>query len=226
MSTTYVNPDAPNPDITNAAVRSMMSSGQPTGYSTPSMGYYPGGNANPFMGASNVTSVPTNESRANVGYPMPQQPFGGYTQPTGMAPAWNPNTGIAPAWNPTTGSFNQLSMFTQQGLMSQGYQQPVSGYNGYPIGIGPENYIFEYMKNNTAPKNYWGDNYWTTPKPMDQPQIDWTQKAQPVYNPYAQCGMYGCQPQQPAPVMPPNLTFAPVPETPLDYVKKNWKNNL
>lgn len=227
---TYVNPDAPNPEITAEAVRSMMMGNQQPGYGASTMGYYPGGNVNPFTGSANVTSVPSADSRANVGYPamQPAQPFQnafcGYPQ-TAANPGWVPNAGFAPAWNPSTGAFNQLTQFTQQGLMAEGYHQPITGYNGYPIGIEPgSNYIFDYMKNNTAPKNCWGGNYWTTPKPMDQPQIDWTQKAQPAYDPYAQYGMYPNQ--QPMPVMPPNITFAPVPETPLDYVKKNWKNNL
>lgn len=223
MSTTYVNPDAPNPDITNAAVRSMlMQNNSQNGMSAYNTGYYAGGN--PFAGSQNVMSVPSADSRANVGagtYPMTQ---------TGMYNQYNPmQNGIAPPWNPGAAPFNQLSQMNAQALAGQTYQaQPVMGYSGYPIGIDPSNYIFDYMKNHTAPKNVWGENYWTTQKPIEQPPIDWTQRPQPQmmdqYAQYAQYGMSGvpCQAQQP--MLPPGFTFPQVQETWLDQAKKNWKN--
>lgn len=229
-TTTYTNPDAPNPEITNAAVRSMLMQGQQQntmgGYGT--SGYYAGPGTNPFVGSQNVMSVPSADSRANIGYPTQQQfgqqqfqnPFGGY----------NPQqAGIAPPWGGS--SFNQLSQMNMQALAGQGFAQPqyqqvpVGGYNGYPLGVDPNNWIFEYMKNNTAPKNTWGENFWTTPKPIEQPPIDWTQKAQPQYtDPYAQYGMSGVPAQQPQPMLPPNFAFPQVQETWLDMAKKNWKN--
>lgn len=218
----YVNPDAPNPEITDAAVRSMLMQSNPSsGYVT--TGFYPGGNANPFASSQNVTAVPSPESRANG---MPTMSPLGYLQPqTGMMPQqqYNPmQTGIAPNWVPGTGSYNQLSMMNQQALMNQGYQMPVGGYNGYPIGVDPSNYIYEYMKNNVAPKKSWGENYWTMPRPVQQPPIDWTVKPQQYMDPYAQyCGM-PTMPQ--APMLPPNFSFPMVQETWFDTAKKNWKN--
>ena len=229
MSTTYVNPDAPNPEITDAAVRSMLMQGQQQtmgGYGT--SGYYAGRCSNPFAGSQNVMSVPSAESRANVGMPQ-QNPFAqqyAYQQ-NGMG--WNPNAGVAPPWNPSGSAFNQLTQMNQQAMMGQmfaqpPYQQPVAGYNGYPIGIDPSNWIFEYMKNNTAPKNSWGENYWTMPKQIEQPPIDWTQKAQPQYGCYDQYGMGGVPGQQPQPMLPQGFAFPQTQETWLDRAKKNWKN--
>lgn len=226
MSTTYVNPDAPNPEITDAAVRSMLmqQNGQSSmgGYGT--SGYYPGATTNPFVGSQNVMSVPSGDSRANVGYPQMAP-----TQQMQQQYGYNPmQAGIAPPWNGGA-TFDQLTRMNQQALMGQGYpqmQQPVAGYNGYPIGIDPNNYIFEYMKNHTAPKNVWGENYWTSQRPIDQPPIDWTPKPQQTqyYDQYAQYGMSGvpCQAQQPA--LPPGFGFPQVQETWLDQAKKNWKN--
>lgn len=217
MSTnTFTNPDAPNPEITDAAVRSMLMQGQNTSQSMYSTtGFYPGSgySSNPFSSQQNVMSVPTTESRANVGYPQMnpyQQYAGGYPQQpqSPMAPAWNPNT-------PQNGYFNQVPY--------QINPQPVSGYNGYPLGCDG-NYIFEYMKNNTAPKNTWGQNYWTTPKPVEQPTIDWTQRQQPQCDAYgySQYGMNAVPQQQMTPPAP-NLAFSQTQETWLDAAKKNWK---
>lgn len=225
MSTTYVNPDAPNPEITDAAVRSMLMQNNPQntmgGY--PTTGYYAGAGSNPFAGSQNVMSVPSGDSRANVGYPM--QMMSQYQQYPQQY-AYNPQqAGIAPPWNGGSSAFNQLTQMNQQALMGQGYQpQPMMGYNGYPIGIDPGNYIFEYMKNHTAPKNVWGENYWTMQKPIEQPPIDWTAKPQPQYvDQYAQYGMGGvpCQAQQP--MLPPGFSFPQVQETWLDQAKRNWK---
>lgn len=220
---TYTNPDSPNPEITDAAVRSMLMQGQPqTSY--PMSGGYTG-MPNPFAGSQNVMSVPTTESRANIGYP---------TQQTGMLPQYQFNpmqTGVAPAWNPGTAAFNQLSQMNTQALVGQPYvipqyqQQPVMGYSGYPLGIDPNNYIFEYMKNNTVSKNTWGENYWTMQKPIDQPPIDWTVKPQTQYtDPYAQYGMGVVPAQPPQPMLPANFAFPQVQETWLDKAKRNWKN--
>ena len=221
MSTNYTNPDAPNDEITNAAVRSMLMQGQQQNGYMPTSGYYAGGGVNPFTGSQNVMSVPSTDSRANIGYPM--QMMG---MPQAQQYPYSPQqAGIAPVWNGNA-SFNQLSQMHQQALAGQSYQyQPVVGYNGYPIGIDPNNYIFEYMKNHTAPKNVWGENYWTTPKQIEQPPIDWTQKAQPQYGDvYAQFGMNGvpCQAQQP--MLPQGFSFPQVQETWLDQAKRNWKN--
>lgn len=219
MSTNYTNPDAPKDEITNAAVRSMLMQGQQQNGYMPTSGYYAGGGVNPFNGSQNVMSVPSADSRANIGYPMqmmgmPQQSYNYAPQQSGIAPVWNGNA-----------SFNQLSQMHQQALAGQMFQQQVGGYNGYPIGIDPSNYIFEYMKNHTAPKNAWGENYWTMPKPIGQPPIDWTPKPQPQYcDPYAQYGMNGvpCQAQQP--MLPPGFSFPQTQETWLDQAKRNWKN--
>lgn len=231
MSTTYINPDAPNPEITDAAVRSMLMQNQPQnmgGYGT--CGYYPGAGTNPFAPGSNLTSVPTTESRANVGnynnmgYMQPyQNQYAGY-----QMPATNP--GIAPPWN-SGATYDQLTQMNTQALAGYNYAQPayqqyqpVSGYNGYPIGIDPNNWIFEYMKNNTAPRNSWGTNCWTSPKPIEQPPIDWTQKPQQnPYGGYEQYGMGGVTPQT-QPMLPPNFAFPQVQESWLDVAKKNWKN--
>lgn len=209
MNTTYVNPDAPNAEITDAAVRSMLMQGQQGQNTYQNGGYYPGSYPNPFgVQSQNMVSMPTTESRANIGYPTPQMQ------------QYNPmQNGIAPAWVPGAGTFPQISQ------NPQAYQ--MQGYNGYPIGVDPNNWIFEYMKNNTAAKNTWGENYWTMQKPIEQPPIDWTPKPQQQYTDfYAQYGMAGV-PSQPPQMMPPaapNLTFAPVQETWLDAAKKNWKN--
>lgn len=223
MSTTYVNPDAPNPEITDAAVRSMLMQNNPQntmgGYGT--SGYYAGPGSNPFAGSQNVMSVPSADSRANVGYPMQMQMM---PQMQAQQYVYNPQqAGIAPPWNGSA-AFNQLTQMNQQALMGQGYQpQPMMGYNGYPIGIDPSNYIFEYMKSHTAPKNVWGENYWTMAKPIEQPPIDWTQKPQPQYGQYDQYGMGAvpCQAQQP--MLPPGFAFPQVQETWLDQAKRNWK---
>jgi hypothetical protein len=115
-----------------------------------------------------------------------------------------------------------------QALAGQNFmmpQQPVMGYSGYPIGVDPNNWIFEYMKNNTASKNSWGENYWTMQKPIEQPPIDWTQKAQPQMGDfYAQYGMNGVPTQQPQPMLPAGFAFPQVQETWLDVAKRNWKN--
>lgn len=225
MSTTYVNPDAPNPEITDAAVRSMLMQNNPQntmgGY--PTTGYYAGAGSNPFAGSQNVMSVPSADSRANVGYPMQMMP-----QMQAQQYVYNPQqAGIAPPWNGGSSAFNQLTQMNQQALIGQGYQpQPMMGYNGYPIGIDPSNYIFEYMKSHTAPKNVWGENFWTMPKPIEQPPIDWTQKPQPQYGQYGQYDQYGmgavpCQAQQP--MLPPGFAFPQVQETWLDQAKRNWK---
>lgn len=232
MSTTpYTNPDAPNPEITDAAVRSMLMQGQPQtmgGYGT--SGYYAGPGSNPFAGSQNVMSVPSADSRANVGMSQ-QNPFA-YQQNAyyGCQPAQGTNPGIAPPWNPTGGTFNQLTQMNQQALMGQMYaqpayqQQPVMGYSGYPIGVDPNNWIFEYMKNNTAPKNSWGQNFWTMPKQIDPPPIDWTAKPQAQYGGYDQYGMGAVPGQMPQPMLPQGFSFPQVEETWLDRAKKNWKN--
>lgn len=212
---TYTNPDAPNPEITDAAVRSMLMQGQQQNGYTPNSGYYPGGYANPFTGSQNVTSVPSADSRANIGYPMSQTGVPAQYQYSPM------QTGIAPAWNPGTASFNQLSQMNAQALAGQSFAQPTMGYSGYPLGVDPTNYIFEYMKNNSAPKNTWGENYWTQQKPIDPPPIDWTAKPQQYTDPYAQYGMT-CVPQQP--MLPTGFSFPPVQETWLDQAKRNWKH--
>ncbi len=219
MSTTYVNPDSTNSEITQAAVRSMLMQGQAqNGYQT--SGYYAGGYAtNPFGQSQNVMSMPSTESRANIGYPA-QMP---------AMPQCNPmQSGIAPTWNPGNAAFNQLSQMNAQALAGQNFmmpQQPVMGYSGYPIGVDPNNWIFEYMKNNTASKNSWGENYWTMQKPIEQPPIDWTQKSQPQMGDfYAQYGMNGVPTQQPQPMLPAGFAFPQVQETWLDVAKRNWKN--
>lgn len=220
MSTTYVNPDAPNQEVVDAGVRAMLGANQPqNAYSNTY--YYAGGYPqNPFTSSQNVVSVPSNDSRANVGlnaYQIPQ------TQVYAYPPA---QSQIAPPYAygqaPT---YSQIAPYPYQYPQSQ-VQVPPGGYAGYPIGVDPSNYIFEYMKANTAPKNTWGQNYWTAPKPIDPPQIDWTQKPQTT-DPYAQYGMtvvpqVQLQPTQP--VLPQGFAFQPLQESPLDIAKRNWKD--
>lgn len=213
MSTTYTNPDAPNPEITNAAVRSMLMQNQPqTNNAYTGSFYYGGGYAtpqNPFANNSmNVMSVP-GDSRANVGYTTPAPSYPSMTPYAPTPAAANPMLTPAP-------TFDQLIV--------PGSAQPAQtgAYNGYPIGIN-NNYIFDYMKTHTAPKNAWGENYWTMPKPIEQPPIDWSPKPQSAYDAYAQYGM-GCVPQMPPqPMLPPGFSFPQVQETWLDAAKKNWK---
>lgn len=213
---TYVNPDAPNPEVTDAAVRAMLAgnNSQPNGYSNTY--YYAGGYPqNPFASSQNVVSVPTNDSRANVGTPQYQFPV---TQQ--QVYAYPPTQSqIAPVWNPSY-AYAQ----PQSNLLS--YQQPqvpvpAGGYNGYPLGVDPSNYIYEYMRANTAPKNVWGENYWTAPKPIQAPQIDWTKPSQNPYD-YAQYGMNAVPQIQMQPTLPQGFSFPPIQESPLDVVKKNW----
>lgn len=226
----YVNPDAPNPEITEAAVRSMHLQ-QNGGYARPSeTHYYPGGNTmmNPFgTQQQTVTSVPTSESRANIGgYQYPNSYGFGYQQQTGMSPMWNPSTNgyigyqppqqMAPPYNPPYNPPQQRCTFND-------LPQPtaITGYNGYPIGV-ENNYIFDYMKNNTAPRNTWGQNYWTMPKPIEQPAIDWSPKPQQTYQnePYSQYGMSGVS----NPQLPPNFGFPRTEDSLLDQAKRNWAN--
>ena len=221
---TYTNPDAPNSEVTQEAVRSMLMQGQSQAGGYQSSGYYGGGYAtNPFGQSQNVMSMPSTESRANIGYPT-QMP----TMPT--MPQNNPmQNGIAPAWNPGNATFNQLSQMNAQALAGQNFmmpqQQPTMGYNGYPIGVDPNNWIFEYMKNNTCSKNSWGQNYWTMQKPIEQPPIDWTTKPQPQMGDfYAQYGMNGVPTQQPQPMLPAGFSFPQTQESWLDVAKRNWKN--
>jgi hypothetical protein len=77
------------------------------------------------------------------------------------------------------------------------------------------------MRANTAPKNVWGENYWTAPKPIQAPQIDWTKPSQNPYD-YAQYGMNAVPQIQMQPALPQGFSFPPIQESPLDVVKKNW----
>jgi hypothetical protein len=218
-NTNYVNPDAPSPEVVDAGVRALLAGNQQqSGFSNTY--YYAGGYAqNPFASSQNVVSVPSNDSRANVGlnaYQIPQNQIYGYPpSQSQIAPPYA--YGQAP-------TYSQIAPYAYQPPQPQ-VQVPPGGYAGYPIGVDPSNYIFEYMKANATSKNAWGPNYWTTPKPIESPQIDWTQKAQPA-DPYAQYGMT-VVPQiqmQPQPTLPQGFAFPPLQESPLDVVKKNWKD--
>lgn len=190
-----------------------------------------------FAGNSmNVTNVPTTESRANIGYPQtntgfpnPFQQQNQQNQP--QCPLYNPQanqnmSSYSPTYAYDYTNYSTMDQLAYMNQMQQTTCQPIQGYNGYPIGVDPNNYIYEYMRNNTAPKNPWGANYWNTPKPVEQPPIDWTQKAQPQVGDYSQYGMNGVQCQQPQPMLPNNFGFAPAQESWLSIAQKNWKSCL
>ena len=227
MSDIYTNPDSPNPDVSAAMLQQMMMGGNTgMGYSQPTTGYYPGTGYNPF--GNNYSP----DSRANIGstyptsgYPQPVQPT---QMPVQSAPAFNAlaeqqnGYGMSAATNPTwTGM-----------AMQQPQQYPITPYSGYPIGVEPNDYIYEYMRGHAQTKTTWGENYWTTPKPIDPPMIDWTPKQPqqiPNYttDPYTGYGYgnYGMPvPQNAQPALPQNFGFPSMEESWLDKAKKNWKN--
>jgi hypothetical protein len=219
----YINPDAPNPEISAAIVRSMQMANN--GYApTPTSGYYPGGYANPFASQNNASYSP--ESRANIGPTTPtgmpmQYPYGQQTapqyQPVQSAPTFNGLAEMKNINNPVV----EAAWLAQ---LQPPVQVPATGYSGYPIGVDANNYIYEYMKSHPTTKPTWGENYWTSPKPIDPPMIDWTPKQQeaPVY-PYQQYGYgYANAPQQPT--LPQNFAFPAAEPSLLDTAKKNWNN--
>lgn len=219
----YINPDAPNPEVSAAMARSMQMNN--SGYApTSTSGYYPGGYANPFAPQNNASYSP--ESRANIG-PAPtgmpmQYPYGQvpqaqpqYQQPVQCAPAFNSLAEMKTVCNPAVDAV-WAAQFNQT-------QVPSTGYAGYPLGV-ENNYIYDYVRSHPTTKPTWGENYWTAPKPIDPPMIDWTPKQQeaPVY-PYQQYGYgYANQPQQPA--LPQNFAFPAVEQSYLDIAKKTWSD--
>lgn len=215
----YINPDAPNPEVSAAIVRSMQMGNN--GYVPNTTGYYPGGYANPFAPQNNASYSP--ESRANIG-PAPTQQYP-YGQPVPTAPQYQP--AAAPAFNSLAEMKNINNPAVEAAWLAQLQPAPQvqpTGYAGYPIGVDSNNYIYEYMRSHPTTKPTWGENYWTSPKPIDPPMIDWTPKQQeaPVY-PYQQYG-YGYANASQQQVLPQNFSFSTIEPTMLDIAKKTWSD--
>lgn len=222
----YVNPDAPNPEVVSEMFQRFRG-GYQTGAGAPPSVYYPGGTYDPFGGSY------ASDSRSNIGPSYPPAPGYPYGQPT------QPPVQSAPPFNGLVEQKNGYGMTsapvdpTWTPPAQPQYGQPQYGvpYNGYPLRTEPGDYIYEYMRSHSQGKVTWGENYWTTPRPIDPPKIDWTPKPAPqapAYpgDPYAGYGYnaYPAQVPYSQPQLPQNFAFPNRQETWLDEAQRNWKN--
>lgn len=216
----YVNPDSPNPDVTADIVRSMqMGSRMPTSPQT--YGYYPGpGYQNPFGYDPNFDP----DSRRNLG-PMPNAAtMAQYNYPNHTNPQIPPELQALnipplqqnrqPDCPPYPG--NQCQSTYPSYIQQQQYPQQTMPYNGLPMTIGPDDYIGEYMKSTVGSKLTWGENYWTTPKAIDPPFINW---GQPTYQQSSQPQNYSVNPYYQS-----TFSLPPYQPTFLDVAKSTWRD--